>query len=69
MSNELADISGGVRGSIRLGMPTTRGITIVPRVVPQFQQQFPNVDVQIYLNDTRTLERLLLDGELDLFWG
>ena len=69
MSNELADISGGVRGSIRLGMPTTRGITIVPRVVPQFQQQFPNVDVQIYLNDTRTLERLLLDGELDLFLG
>ena len=69
MSNELADISGGVRGSIRLGMPTTRGITIVPQVVPQFQRQFPNVDVQIYLNDTRTLEQLLLDGELDLFLG
>ena len=67
--NELADISGGVRAAYAFGMPTTRGITIVPRIVPQFQQQFPNVDVQIYLNDTRTLERLLLDGELDLFLG
>ena len=69
MANELADISGGVRGTIRLGMPATRGVITIPQMVPQFQQQFPNVDVQIYLNDTRKLEQLLLRGELDLFVG
>jgi len=69
MVNELADISGGVRGTIRLGIPATRGAIIIPQMVPRFQKQFPNVDVQIYLNDTLKLEQLLLNGELDLFLG
>ena len=69
MVNELADISGGARGTIRLGIPATRGVIVIPRLVPRFQERFPNVDVQIYLNDTKMLEQRLLLGELDLFLG
>lgn len=69
MENELADISGGGRGTIRFGVPATRGTILTSQIVPRFQAEFPNVEVQIYLNDTRTLEKLLLNGELDLFLG
>ena len=38
-------------------------------MVPEFQKQYPNVDVQVRLNDTHKLEDLLLSGEIDLFLG
>ena len=69
MKNELADVSGGVRGTLRLGMPATRGNILLPRIVTAFRCDFPNVDVEIRLHDTRSLETLLLEGELDLFLG
>ena len=69
MKNELADVSAGTRGVLRVGMPTTRGDILIPTVVSQFRERFPNVDVEVRLNDTRTLEELLLGGEIDLFLG
>jgi DNA-binding transcriptional LysR family regulator len=67
--NELADISHGIRGVLRLGIPLTRGELLVPTLVPEFQKKYPNVDVRIRLNDTQKLEEMLLSGEIDLFLG
>lgn len=69
MVNELMDVSKGLRGTLRLGMPITRGTIAVPKILPAFQRLYPNVGVQIFLNDTRDLEKMLLNGELDLFLG
>ena len=69
MENELADISGGTRGTLRVGLPMTRGSILIPQVVTQFRRQFPNVEVEIRLTDTKNLEDLLLGGEIDLFLG
>ena len=69
MENELADISGGGRGTLRLGLPTTRGTILIPQTVTLFRQQFPNVEVEVRLGDTRSLEASLLSGALDLFLG
>lgn len=69
MRNELVDVNKGVRGSLRFGIPVTRGSIIIPQVLPVFQKRFPNVDVQIRLDDTRELEKLLSNGDLDIFLG
>ena len=69
MENELADVSGGVRGTLQLGLPTTRGAILLPQTVTQFRRQFPHVEVEVQLADTRSLEALLLGGTLDLFLG
>ena len=69
MENELADVSGGVRGTLQLGLPTTRGAILLPQTVTQFRRQFPHVEVEVQLADTRSLETLLLGGTLDLFLG
>lgn len=69
MASELSDISSGTRGIINFGVSSTRGNVIIPQVIPKFQEKFPDVDVQIQINDTYNLEQLLLRGKLDLFLG
>ncbi|MBQ5754239.1 MAG: LysR family transcriptional regulator [Oscillospiraceae bacterium] len=69
MKNELADISGGVRGTVRLGVPATRGAILIPRAVAEYHRAYPHVEVQVSLNDTRRLAEELLEGQLDLFLG
>lgn len=69
MINELSDINAGVRGTINFGVSFTRGFIIIPKVLPEFQKRFPNVDVQVHLGDTRELEPMLADGKLDVLLG
>lgn len=69
LKNELADVSGGSRGTLRVGIPLTRGNILLPDVVTDFRKRFPNVETEIRLSDTRNLEEYLLEGKLDLFLG
>ncbi len=69
MIQELSDIHEGIRGTIYFGISNNRGALIIPKFVPRFQEVFPNIDVQIMLDETRRLEPLLLNGKLDMFLG
>lgn len=69
MRDELANSKNGVRGMIRLGIPSTRGVTIVPKVTSRFQACFPQVDIQVRNEDTRILEEMLLNGQIDIMLG
>lgn len=69
MTNELADVSGGSRGVLRLGLPLTRGNILLPDVITEFRRLYPNVEVEVRLSDTRNLEEYLLEDKLDLFLG
>ena len=69
LNNELADSKSGVRGTVRLGIPSTRGVLTVPETVARFREFYPQVDVQAHFDDTRLLEELLLDDRLDVMLG
>lgn len=69
MRKELCDVSAGIRGTMSFGISATRGYIVIPGLVPAFQQRFPNVDIQIHLEDTKVLEPLLLSNKLDIFLG
>lgn len=69
LNNELADSKSGVRGTVRLGIPSTRGVLTVPETVARFREFYPQVDVQAFFEDTRRLEELLLDNKLDIMLG
>ncbi|MDY4031519.1 MAG: LysR family transcriptional regulator [Pyramidobacter sp.] len=69
MALEMKDVSAGMRGTVRLGIPLTRGRIFIPRIMPQFQRCFPRVDVKIALRDTRDLQKMTVEGKLDLFVG
>lgn len=69
MEKNLKEISTGQRGSFTVGMSTSRAQVILPLVLKDYYEHFPEVDVSFYVNDTVVLEQRLLDGTIDLFLG
>jgi len=69
LKNELADLNSGAYGTIRLGIPVTRGKILISRIVSEFQKNYPNVNLEIRLADNPVLEELLLSNQIDLFLG
>ena len=54
------------RGVMSMGITPGRGHTILPLVLPAFQAQFPDYELQVYEEDVETLERYLLDGTIEV---
>ena len=69
MEKNLKEISSGQRGSFTVGMSTSRAQVILPLVLKDYYEHFPEVEVSFYVNDTIVLEQRLLDGSIDLFLG
>jgi len=60
---ELKDLD---RGTIRFGVSAMMGSYYFPKVLSQFKQKYPNIKIQLIDQGTAALERMLLNGELDL---
>jgi DNA-binding transcriptional LysR family regulator len=62
---EISALSGDVSGQLRVGLipALTRGAA--PKVVIDYMQRFPNVDLQIVEGYSQALTDLVLGGELD----
>ncbi|MBO4887098.1 MAG: LysR family transcriptional regulator [Firmicutes bacterium] len=65
----LADISGNVRGQLRIGIAHTRGQALLPLILPDFIRLYPLVNLSILEDSTRELERHLSHGDLDVVIG
>lgn len=66
LQNELASVIAGQHGRLRVGMHKKRTMFLMPSVLPEFRERFPNIEISIIEADSLDLERLLLEGELDL---
>ena len=62
----LGDINENRRGELRIGIAYTRGHAIMPRLIPAFQREYPNVEVQLLEGSNEGLQRMLLDNTVDL---
>lgn len=69
MNRSLHSITEGDRGTITVGISTSRAPIILPKVLPQYYREFPEVNVSFIEEDTQLLEDRLLLGDLDLFVG
>ena len=54
------------QSTIRLGISPNRGISMLAAVYPEFDQRFPNVQIQPREGIARQFPGMLLDGTLDL---
>jgi LysR family transcriptional regulator, transcriptional activator of the cysJI operon len=61
---ELAGLSQG--GSLRIGASLTIGAYLLPGLVANFHQQFPQVDLFTRVDNTNVIEQALLQDKLDL---
>jgi Transcriptional regulator len=66
LDSELAEIARADQGMLRVGFPLVRGSYILPSVLPVFHQRYPNVHVQVNEVDSVLLQKMLLEGNIDL---
>lgn len=69
MRRSINEIGEGTRGAFTLGISTSRAPIILPRVLPQYYNTFPEVNISFIEEDTQLLEDRLLAGQIDMFIG
>lgn len=66
MQKEFCDISKNKKGVLRVGVAFTRGRAIMPQLIKAFQQQYPNMLVELHEASNEALHKKLLGREIDL---
>jgi len=65
LQNRVYDSSG----HLIIGVHSSRSASIMPYVMENFWEEFPNIKVDVVDGHTKLFERLLRDGEIDMFIG
>jgi DNA-binding transcriptional LysR family regulator len=63
---ELEELKDLDRGTIRFGVSALMGSYFFPKVLTEFKQKYPNIKIHLVDQGTAALEKMLLNGELDL---
>ena len=66
LENEIREIRHDHSGRLRLGISVSRGIQLLPRVVPKFMEKYPNVKLELVESGSDTLESMIQEGRIDL---
>lgn len=66
MLTELRDISNSYSGKLRIGFLTNAVNVLIYKVMPIFQQQFPNIELDIYEDSSKNLRQMLENYQIDL---
>lgn len=69
MRAELLESKEGVRGQLRVGMHSTRAKIIMPDLLVEYQKEFPDVSLSVIHEEADNLEKMLLEGSIDMFLG
>ena len=66
MNVGIADLAGLKRGKLLIGSSTTPGIYILPATLGRFKQQYPGVELDLRIANTKQVEEWVVNGELML---
>ncbi|MGP4080716.1 LysR family transcriptional regulator [Pseudalkalibacillus sp. R45] len=66
MKQDAKSIMGLQKGKVRVGSFESVMINWMPDIIGQFQQQFPDIEVELIEGDYQDIIQWLLDGRLDL---
>lgn len=69
LTNEFRAISNDERGEFTFGINATRARTLFPKIYPKFYERYPQIKLNVRINETRSMESLLLNGNLDMCLG
>lgn len=64
--SELKQALAAQVGSLSIGITPGRGHTLLPKLLPAFQKEFPDYELKIHEEDVETLENYLRTGTIDL---
>lgn len=70
LEKEAEDALRGMKGlsvgSLRVGASTTPGIYLLPETLAEFQKRHPEIEIDLAIQNSRLIEKSLLDNEIDL---
>ena len=66
ITEEMDEIRGLEIGKLSVGASFTPGASFVPLAIQTFKRQFPGIDLHLKVDRSRTLEKNLLEGTVDL---
>ncbi|MCL2006680.1 MAG: LysR family transcriptional regulator [Treponema sp.] len=66
LDEELSDILKKDIGELKIAFPITRGTYMLPCTLPVFKKEYPRVKVTVKEADSKALEEMILEGEIDL---
>jgi len=66
LSGNLQEINQWKKGKIRIGLPPITASTIFPRLLGEFKQQYPNIELQLYEFGSKKVRQGVNEGSLDI---
>lgn len=63
---ELSDLIAGYTGRLRFGLHSRRSIHLLPKVLKEFHDRYPQIEVLLTEDSSKDMEEKLLAGDLDL---
>lgn len=63
---QIDEINQMIRGTLRLGIPSYCGQCYLPRILPKYLEEMPQVSVELFENTGDRLEQALVNQEIDL---
>ncbi len=66
MNNELSEIASNAKGRLAIGYQFNRSSYMVPLTMPKFKALYPQATVILQEDSSENLEKMLLDGAVDL---
>lgn len=66
---QLNEICQDKQGHLRVGVHATRARILMPSVLQRFWSAYPGVTIDFFYQDMFSNERMLLNGEVDFFFG
>ena len=66
LESEIREIRHDHSGRLRLGVSVSRGLQVLPLVIPKFAAQYPNVKLELIESGSDTLDAMIQEGKIDL---
>lgn len=62
----LIDLKNGERGNLMVGASQTIGTYLMPRILALFAQNYPQIDLKVQVDSTRTIATSMIKREIDI---
>ncbi|WP_407893069.1 LysR family transcriptional regulator [Lacticaseibacillus sp. N501-2] len=69
LSHDLQAYAQDAHGHISIGVNSSLAQVVLPKLLPQFHQRFPQVSIQLRELDSTVLQQAVQNGELDVYIG
>lgn len=66
LDSELSDVINLEKGNLRIGIPPIIGASFFPRIIGGFRETYPGVAIELVEAGSKTIERGIEDGMLDI---